>query len=115
MDVQIEVDSDDEIGQLSRQFNQMVTKVRELMDNIVEKQKIQRNYELKLLNAQINPHFLYNTLDSLLWLIQIKRLDDAEHAAGFDEFFKTDSATARISFHSKQRQKMSEAIWRSRS
>ncbi|MGN0354697.1 MAG: sensor histidine kinase [Muricoprocola sp.] len=89
-DIEVSKITDDEIGELSIQFNKMVTDIHHLMDEIVEEQEIRRGYELMLLNAQINPHFLYNTLDSLMWLIRMKKLDDAElMLQSLTNFFKT--------------------------
>ena len=48
-----------------------------LMDNIVEEQEAKRKSELNALQAQINPHFLYNTLDSIIWMIENENYDGA--------------------------------------
>ena len=59
------------------------------MGNLEEQEK-QRAYELMLLQAQINPHFLYNTLDSLQWLIRMNQLAAAEKmTTALTHFFKT--------------------------
>ena len=63
----IEVVSDDEIGQLSKTFNQMVTDLRDLIDKNYVMTLRQKEMELNTLQSQINPHFLYNVLDSLYW------------------------------------------------
>ncbi len=65
-----------EIVKLSRSFNQMVMKVRELMDRLVAEQRDKRKTELRALQNQINPHFLYNTLDSIVWLAEHQRTED---------------------------------------
>jgi len=64
----IERDPPDEIGDLAKDFNIMISKIKELMSQILSEQEQKRDYELKALQAQINPHFLYNTLDSIIWL-----------------------------------------------
>lgn len=68
----------DEIADLSSNFNAMMFRISELVQNIrvVEKQK--RQEEMKALQAQINPHFLYNTLDTVYWLA---KMDDNEEVA----------------------------------
>ncbi len=61
----VEVDSRNEIGSLTETFNVMTQKIQELMVQIIEEQQAKRKSELKALQSQINPHFLYNTLDSI--------------------------------------------------
>jgi len=80
----------DEIGDLGKQFNQMVVEIRNLMERIQWEHERQRHYELLLLQAQINPHFLYNTLDSLMWLIRMGNQGDAtDMLEALTRFFKT--------------------------
>ncbi len=58
-----------EVNELSTEYNFMLDKINSLLDKIVDEQKAIRKSELKAFMAQINPHFLYNTLDSIKWLI----------------------------------------------
>ena len=72
----IQVSGQKEIVLLAHSFNSMVQKVQELMDNLVEEQHEKRKTELRALQNQINPHFLYNTLDSIVWLAEHERNRD---------------------------------------
>ncbi len=90
LEVQVPRVSNDEIGELSDQFNRMVGSLKELLKRVYEEQEKQRAYELMLLQAQINPHFLYNTLGSLQWLIRMNQLAAAEKmTTALTHFFKT--------------------------
>jgi len=60
----------DEIAILSENFNEMAGEIGELIEDITQKQKDLSLLETKLLQAQINPHFLYNTLDTIVWLAE---------------------------------------------
>lgn len=59
-----------EAGQLGESFNRMVERIRQLMVQVRTEQEQLHRSELKTLNAQMNPHFLYNTLDSVIWLAE---------------------------------------------
>ena len=67
MDQRMEILTDDEIGHLSMKFNQMMDRIRNLKEQVIEEQEDKRKYELQALQAQINPHFLYNTLSLINW------------------------------------------------
>lgn len=66
----------EEIQTLSDQYDHMVIRIGELIDHVRQEQELKRKTELKLLQAQINPHFLYNTLDTIVWLAEGKRHQD---------------------------------------
>ena len=66
-----------EIRAVSVAFNHMLARIRALMDQVVEEQEKKRLYELNALQAQINPHFLYNTLDSIIWMEERGRSREA--------------------------------------
>ena len=66
----LEVSGQNEIARLSTAFNMMITEIKHLMEQNVEEQRQKRKSELRALQAQINPHFLYNTLDSIIWMAE---------------------------------------------
>ncbi|SHJ63139.1 Histidine kinase-, DNA gyrase B-, and HSP90-like ATPase [Anaerocolumna jejuensis DSM 15929] len=70
LDISIELNSSDEIGLLARQFQKMVQNIKQLTQQIYTEQNNKREYELRLLQSQINPHFLYNCLDNITTLIE---------------------------------------------
>ncbi|WP_219835468.1 sensor histidine kinase [Paenibacillus sp. R14(2021)] len=74
--IQTEIGQMNEIGQLGRTFNMMVGRIKTLMDEIILNQESKRKSELMLLQAQINPHFLYNTLDSIVWMAEQKQHEE---------------------------------------
>ena len=70
-DVEIkEPDTGDEISDLFGSFRSMILKIRELIEQNNAEQLEKRKSELNALQAQINPHFLYNTLDSIIWMAE---------------------------------------------
>lgn len=69
-DVEIPVDRADEIGALSRDFTIMVNTIQDLMRKSAQEQEDKRHAELRALQHQITPHFLYNTLDSIVWMAE---------------------------------------------
>ncbi len=62
------IEGTDEIRELAREYDIMVSRIRELMAQNTREQDQKRKSDLKALQAQINPHFLYNTLDSIIWM-----------------------------------------------
>lgn len=66
----LDVREENEIGHLSRNFNMMTEEIKNLMVQRDREQQIKRRSELKALQSQINPHFLYNTLDSIIWMAE---------------------------------------------
>ena len=74
----VNVDRSDEIGQLQKSFNSMVMWLDSSIENIKKYEKQKRVAELSFLQAQINPHFLYNTLSGIRFLISMNKTEQAE-------------------------------------
>ena len=79
----------DEIGQVSGAVNDMAEHLEVMVDQIKDDERKMRNAELRLLQEQINPHFLYNTLDAIVWLIEGGKNEQAEDMImSLSDFFK---------------------------
>ena len=74
-DVDISINGSYEIQHLGKAIKSMVKQMHVLMENIIHEQEEKRKSELNALQAQINPHFLYNTLDSIIWMIENENYD----------------------------------------
>ncbi|WP_145131532.1 sensor histidine kinase [Paenibacillus sp. Y412MC10] len=74
--IRTKIDQPNEIGQLGRSFNLMLAQIKNLMQEIIHNQENKRKSELMLLQSQINPHFLYNTLDSIVWMGEQKKHEE---------------------------------------
>lgn len=68
----------EEFNRLGRSFNKMLSQIQVLMAQIYEEQCKLKNSELKALQSQIQPHFLYNSLDSIIWLLRLGKDQDAQ-------------------------------------
>lgn len=66
-----------EVRQLEHAIRTVVSTMRHLMEDVIAQEEDKRRSELEVLHAQINPHFLYNTLDSVIWLTESGRSEDA--------------------------------------
>lgn len=80
LDTMVPVTSSDEIGHLSEQYNNMLIRIKELLHNIVSEQDSRHNAEIQALQAQINPHFIYNSLASIRFLIFAQKNQEADLA-----------------------------------
>lgn len=78
LDIQYDANSTDEIGLLASGFNSMLERIRGLLDKVKAEQKKKREYELALIQAQIKPHFLYNTLDLIYIFSSMGRNAEAQ-------------------------------------
>lgn len=68
-----------EISDLSRKFNEMIGTIQELIDHKYKLEIREREAELKLLQSQMDPHFLYNTLDTIRWTARLENAERASH------------------------------------
>ena len=88
-DHQVEITTQDEIGEVAQCFNRMVNSIRELIEKNYVITLQEKESELAALQAQINPHFLYNTLDSLYWqAIEADNEDLAESILALSQLFR---------------------------
>ena len=80
----------EEIEELDEGINKMARKISALLENVRQEKEMQHLTELQLIQAQVNPHFLYNTLDTIVWLIEGGMTEDAvEMISSLSIFFRT--------------------------
>lgn len=80
LSVRTEVRTQDEFGLMSRQFNKMIKRVDELLQEVKSVQESKRQAELRAVSHRIHPHFLFNTLSTIKWLIRYDQSDKAYEA-----------------------------------
>ena len=79
-----------EVSMLSDSLNTMIDKINELLEQVTKEQRRLRKAEFELLQSQINPHFLYNTLDAIVWLAESGEQKKVVSMVGsLSEFFRT--------------------------
>lgn len=76
MDARMNPQYDDEIGVIGRRFDKMISQLKQSMENIQRVEQENRKAELKVMELQLNPHFLYNTLSSIIWLANEDQCED---------------------------------------
>lgn len=90
LDIQISDTRKDEIGDLARGFQHMVTELRRLIREVYESQIAQKKYEMTALRAQINPHFLYNSLSLINWkALEIGAEDISKVTLELSRYYRT--------------------------
>ncbi len=74
LDVYVPHEHDDELGQLAQRFNEMLVALKRNQEQLVENQKELNEAQIRMLQAQLNPHFLCNTLDTMKWISKINKV-----------------------------------------
>lgn len=90
LEVTITSDSSDEIGELVQGFEEMVERIKTLIEEVYEGKLSLKEYEMKALQAQINPHFLYNSLSLINWkAIEANEKDISKITLALSKFYRT--------------------------
>lgn len=79
--VRCDIETNDEFGMVGDTFNQMVEKIQYLLSEIYEQQLLKQKAEMQSLQMQINPHFLYNTLETINWMARMQGIDEVGEIA----------------------------------
>lgn len=88
--VRLPVSYQDEIGELTNVINKILEETKQLIEDVYESQLREREYEMKALQAQINPHFLYNTLSAINWYaIKTGNSTISEIVTSLSNFYRT--------------------------
>ncbi|OPJ59633.1 cache domain-containing sensor histidine kinase [Clostridium oryzae] len=88
-DMKVQVETEDEVGKLSRGFNSMIQTISELIDKVYKTEIRAKEAQLNALQSQINPHFLYNTLDTIYWMGRIEQAPKtSEMTQALSELFR---------------------------
>ena len=91
LDISVSYSSNDELAVLYNQFNLMMQKIQTLLNDIYEEQNAKQKMEVQLLQSQINPHFLYNTLNTIKSLIELDMKETAVKAVSAMSTFNRNS------------------------
>ncbi len=96
LSVRANADVGAEIGILGSSLNEMIDKINKLLEQVKGEQESLRKAELELLQSQINPHFLYNTLDTIVWLAEAgDRAQVVSMVGSLSDFFRTSLGQGR--------------------
>lgn len=89
-EIQIQKESNDEIGDLIHGFQAMISKIKILVEEVYEGKLRQKEYEMKALQAQINPHFLYNSLSLINWMaLETDQEEISKITLAMSSFYRT--------------------------
>lgn len=89
LDVRIDDKRRDEYQKVYKGFNDMVSELKSLIKDLTNEKILKKEAEIKLLQAQINPHFLYNTLDSIYSIARINKVDEiSQMVSALSKFFR---------------------------
>lgn len=103
LEVRSDVQTGDEVGVLSDSLNTMIDKINELLEQVTKEQVRLRKAEFELLQSQINPHFLYNTLDAIIWLAEAGEQKKVVHMVrSLSDFFRTSLNRGNDIIHLKE-------------
>ena len=90
LEVTVESNDKDEIGTLIRGFGAMIRRIKYLIEQVYESKLLQKNYEMRALQQQINPHFLYNTLSMINFMaIETGQNDISRITLSLSDFYRT--------------------------
>ena len=90
LELMVESDAKDEVGSLVRSFGSMLSELKRLIHEVYESKLTQRKYEMKALQAQINPHFLYNSLSLINWkALEAGQEDISKLTLSLSTFYRT--------------------------
>ena len=98
--MEVGTEAQDEVGQLTNAFGAMTRKLNVLVNEVYRSQIIQKEAEFKMLQAQLNPHFLYNTLSFINWSAEGRRKGDCKNQQGYLQFLPYSPQQRKGRYHS---------------